>query len=419
MDQGLLREIAAEYLVPLFSGSTLEEQAENSSAQAQLVALLPGATSIAFKADRNDDYRLILTRPQPFATAKQTIVPEIDVVRAFVKSLEPMIPSLRVTSLKHDLLSTFSRRIVAKAMSSIEEREDTLLLGIDQLTKWASRKYEGSPIAAAIGFRRHPPQDSSVPLLSDISGHDFSAVLSNGYDTLLAFDFAGRFISHHALSFDDEKYPYCPLRQAPIASWTTKDPGKRRVALCLNRSGEVLVFRDGQLLFARRSGRWRFLTQKPGLTQMGTPQDTKIREAVYETCLDASFARTGACIGIVSSSHAARWQEVVVREEDHVKEGKSVKSRTMARMIKTKKFHQLDRRLRQELVSIDGATVLSHEAEVLAVGAILKITKGSESGGRLAAAKALGELGLGVKVSQDGAITGFRLDREEPAFQIM
>jgi hypothetical protein len=110
---------------------------------------------------------------------------------------------------------------------------------------------------------------------------------------------------------------------------------------------------------------------------------------------------------------------VVVNEDDYVKEEKSVKSRTIARMIEKKKFHQLDRRLRQELVAIDGATVLSHESEVLAVGSILKITEGSESGGRLAAAKALGDLGLGIKISQDGGIVGFRPGREEPAFQIM
>jgi hypothetical protein len=418
MKQGLLREIAKEYLVPLFSGSTLEGT-EDSSAHDKLVALR-SPTSIAFKANKNDDYRLILTRPQPFATERQTIVPEIGVVRAFIDSLRPMIPSLKVASLKHDLLSTFSRRIVAKAMSSIEEREETILLGIDQLTKWASRRYEGSPIAATIGFR-HLPQGNNAATLSDISAHDFSAVLSNGHDTLLGFDFAGRFISHETLPFDDKKYPYCPFRQVPIGAWTTKDPEprKRRVALCLNRSGEILVFRDGQLLFARRSGRWSFLTHEPILTQMGTPQDAKIRRAVYETCLDASFARTGGCIGIVSSSHAARLQNVVVNEADYVKEQKSVKSRSVARMIKKKKFHELDRRLRQELVAIDGATVLSHEAEVLAVGSILKIIKGSESGGRLAAAKALGYLGLGIKISQDGAIIGFRLGREEPAFQIM
>jgi hypothetical protein len=88
-------------------------------------------------------------------------------------------------------------------------------------------------------------------------------------------------------------------------------------------------------------------------------------------------------------------------------------------MVHGRKFHELDRRLRQELVAIDGATVLSHEGDLLAVGAILKIEGGSASGGRLAAAKTLSSLGVGIKVSQDGGITGYRLNQDAPAFQIM
>jgi hypothetical protein len=152
---------------------------------------------------------------------------------------------------------------------------------------------------------------------------------------------------------------------------------------------------------------------------MGTPHDADVRRAVYETCLDASFARTGACIGIVSSSHAAELSKVVVKEGDYIKKEASIKSRTIAKIIGDQRFHELDRRIRQELVSIDGATVLSHTAGVLAVGAILKITKGSEGGGRLAAAQALAKLGLGIKISQDGGIKGYRLNRKKPAFEIM
>jgi hypothetical protein len=415
MEEGLLREISQRYLVPFFSGAELEGRSAASSAREETVAFRD-PVSIAFKVTRNDNYRLTLKRAQPFAQMDGTTVPEIAVVRAFIDVVAPMGEALE-SSLKDDLLLTFSRRVVAKAMSSAEERESTLLSGIDQLAQWSNRLYEGSAISAAIGFR-HRPQ-AGRPTLGEISEHDFAAVISNGHDTLLEFDFSGRFISHAALSADDKPAPYCPFRQAPIADWTAKDEERRRVALCLNRGGEILVFRDRQLLFARRSGRWSFLTHEPIITQMGTPHDMEIRRAVYETCLDASFARTGACIGIVSSSHIAEWQNTVVNEDDHVQLGESVKARTIRQMIRAKKFQALDRRLRQELVAIDGATVLSHEGTLLAVGAILRIPGGSTSGGRLAAAKRLSALGLGIKVSQDGGITGFRPGRDEPAFQLM
>jgi hypothetical protein len=123
--------------------------------------------------------------------------------------------------------------------------------------------------------------------------------------------------------------------------------------------------------------------------------------------VDASFARTGACIGIVSSSNGTRWRAIAVHNDDYIAGGRSTKARAIAKAVRQKKFYELDRRLRQELVAIDGATIISHEGDLLAVGTILKIPGGSAGGGRLAAARALGNLGLGIKVSQDGGIVGF------------
>jgi hypothetical protein len=284
---------------------------------------------------------------------------------------------------------------------------------------WADRLYEGSPISASIGFR-HKPQEQGTVELKDLrtgGSGDFAVSISNGHDTLLEFDFAGRLIGHASLNAGATIPPFCPFREGPIAEWTTKD--QKRVAFVLNRLGEILAFRDEQLLFARRSGRWSFLTHEPVIAQMGTPNQKVVRRAIYETCLDASFARHGACIGVVSGSHGSKWKKIVVNVDDHLEARSSVKARATAIMTQGRAFHTLDRRLRQELVAIDGATVISHRGELLAVGAILKIPGGSSGGGRLAAAKALSKLGLGIKVSQDGGIAGFRKGTKQPTFRLM
>ena len=65
------------------------------------------------------------------------------------------------------------------------------------------------------------------------------------------------------------------------------------------------------------------------------------------------------------------------------------------------------------------SALLDHHGTVLAVGAILKIEGGSRGGGRLAAAQAAGKLGLGITVSQDGGILGFRDTRSKPEFAVM
>jgi hypothetical protein len=197
MDEQLLREIANTYLVPFFSGARLESKSIKSTSREDRVASTT-PQSIAFKVSKRDKYRLVLTRDQPFAQADgKVIIPEVAVVRAFVRVLYP-ISSLS-DELRHDLLTTFQRRIVAKAINSgdTSDQEETLLSGIDQLMRWASRLYEGAPISAAIGFR-NKPQSNSAPTLADIASKDFCAVVSNGHDTLLEFDFSGHLISHEA-----------------------------------------------------------------------------------------------------------------------------------------------------------------------------------------------------------------------------
>jgi hypothetical protein len=417
MDERLLREIAADYLVPFFSGARLRRHTNPSSPSDDTVAFLD-RNSIAFKVEKKDAYRLILTRPQPYADPQKpdgVVVPEISVVQAFVAVVSSMAHQL-TTPLKQDLLSTFQRHVVAIALGSTDDHR-ILLSGIDLLTDWANRLYEGSPIAGSIGFR-HNPQDAEAIQLSDFGKNDFGAVVSNGHDTLLEFDFDGRFIQHLSLTSSHGLPRYCPLRQAPIAEWTGNDHKRRRVAFALNRLGEILAFRDKQLLFARRSGRWRFLTHSPIVSQMGNQFRRELRREVYKTCLDASFARTGACIGMVDSARSMEWLELL-NPEDSLDSSTSVKVKAIRKMVKYHTFPQLDRRLRQELVAIDGATLLSEIGELLAVGAILKIPAGSQGGGRLAAAKVLGNIGLGIKVSQDGSITGFRAGKEEAAFRLM
>jgi DNA integrity scanning protein DisA with diadenylate cyclase activity len=97
----------------------------------------------------------------------------------------------------------------------------------------------------------------------------------------------------------------------------------------------------------------------------------------------------------------------------------TVKTKAISKLLRKKKFQELDRRLRRELAAIDGATVIRSDGTILAVGAILRIPGGSLGGGRRAAAQELGKLGLGIKVSQDGGIVGFRQNQSSPAFQVL
>lgn len=410
MQEQELRELAKDFLVPLFSGAEVAPASKASSPRQKCVAR-DGLSSILFKVDRDDRFRLSLRRKQPFDEVSTGRLTEHTVVQAFVDVLREIAPGLNAPY-RHDLLASFTRRIVARAIAPTNS--ETVVLGaLDQLSAWSTRLYEGKPIAGAFGFETN--HAGTGGRLVEFCSKDFAALLSNGHDTIVVFDLTGQLVGHESVANPPAVSRYAPFRYAGMASWAVNG----RVALVLNRLGEILVFLDGQLVFSRRSSQWHLLTHEPVLTQMGGADNHGVRLAVYESALDASFARSGACIGIVTSGHATHWKRVVKSKDDHMLPPTSVKAIALSAMVKNRKFQELDRRFRQEILAIDGSTLLSHQGDILAVGAILKISGGSSSGARLAAAKALAKYGVGIKVSQDGGILGFRGESRDPVFRVM
>lgn len=410
MNEQLLREIAEGFLEPLISGSRLDP-GRSASKKGHACVAFRGPCRIEFKAEKADPYRLILQRSQPFEQDGAERVGEKKIIESFVDVVRTMAGGL-ATEYKADILAAFPRRVVAKALSDDVAKQDRILAALDQLALWAGQQYEGKPITAALGF--DPQLNRGSVALEQFTREAFSAVLSNGFDTLLACSFTGEVAGLETLTPPAQASLYSPYRLGAVSEWAQNG----RVALVLNRLGEILVFQDSELRFARRSGRWHFLTHAPVITQMGGPDDKDLRKAVYATCLDASFSRTGACVGIVTSSHIRDWPTLAVKADDRM-DSNSTKARALRAMVAGRRFQQLDRRLRQELVAIDGATLVDPTGDLLAVGAILKIPGGSTGGGRLAAAKALGKLGVGIKVSQDGGIRGYHADDAEPKFTVM
>jgi DNA integrity scanning protein DisA with diadenylate cyclase activity len=411
MDRDKLRELATDSLEPLISGAWLEPGERASTARSSRAAFADPCT-IEFKGERGDTYRLALKRSQPFERKSGQALSEIHVVRAFVEVVKGMMHGL-CSWYGADLRATFPRRIVARALCSDRTEQEAVLAAIDQMSLWAGQQYEGKPIPAAMGFV--PGNHAGLTAFHDFCQEKFSAVVSNGFDTLVTCSYDGQVIGHETLAATPANPTFAPYRLGTIADWACDG----RLALVLNRVGEVLVFRNKQLVFARRAGHWHFLTHEPLIAQMRRPQDERVRRAIYETCLDASLARSGACIGVITSAHSYRWEKVLCTPSDTLQPAQSTKTRVISAMVANRKFHELDRRLRQELAAIDGATILDHEGTILASGAIVKVQTGSSEGGRLAAAKELSKRGLGIKVSQDGRISGFRDGANDPVFTVM
>jgi hypothetical protein len=142
---------------------------------------------------------------------------------------------------------------------------------------------------------------------------------------------------------------------------------------------------------------------------MYPPKDPALRAAIHESCLDVSFARSGGCIAVVNWGDMDRVSPEYVDSEDLLSNGKRYKNRLLSVVIAGRAFQDIDRRVRLELLSLDGAIVLDRYGRVISVGTIIDVPAGSEGGGgRTAAARRLSEIGLAVKVSQDGRVSAYR-----------
>ena len=92
---------------------------------------------------------------------------------------------------------------------------------------------------------------------------------------------------------------------------------------------------------------------------------------------------------------------------------KADKACALVKIVGDKKFHELDRKLRAELLGIDGATVIDYDGNILCIGAIVEIEAGSSGGGRLAAARTLAKYGVSIKISMDSTISCYGFDTKK------
>jgi len=356
------------------------------------------------------EIRLILPEKQ-ILEIKRT-VPFSTIEIAYLNALTSVLFNFSSLSVEHQIY--FHRasynRIIANTLASLSEVEvsDTILTIIEQLEKWTSETYEGDPINASIGLSlTEESVDEKADPFQIIVRHDFSKVISNARDTIVEFDVKGRYLGYNVL-LPDPNLHTSPVAYTAFADYT-KHGDRMAFVLCSNR--ELLIFSNGELTCAKRRGDWRFFNHQQVIHQLAFSNrklDRYLRQAVYESCLDLSFSRSGACIGVIQKGKEHQLQkDERIHDNDRLALGTSVKSRIIGDRCRNLTFPGIDRRIRQEILSIDGATVLDASGQIIAAGSILRLSAGSEGGARLAAAKCLSQYGLAVKVSSDGEIDVF------------
>lgn len=389
MTEEEFRELLKDYLMPMLASAEMGKR-KSSTPHHGLVAY-EHPCALLIKPSRQADYRVQLIRSQAFTTEERQLV------GLFANELTEVVDRAGEAYFR-DLMVAIPRRVISKFLPSNRGRA-TLEQAIQDFEGLASQTYEGRPVVVALGMTGS--LGYGPVKLEELWREDFSRVLSNGFDSMYECGSDGRVFRVNYLP-DPPSVEFAPYRLGSIAAWC-KVP--QRVAIVLNRSGEVLVFKDKKLRFAKRRGAWRYYPHESVVMRLGVG-NAQLRRAVYESCLDVSFARSGGCLAVLTSKGRSKVSRFL-DSRDLIAVPQLPRTKLLGFTVK-KPFQELDRRHRQELLSMDGATVLTRTGQVLTAGSIVRVPSGSTGGGRTAAARQLSKLGLAIKISADGPITGYR-----------
>ena len=451
MEKSEFYKVVNKLVLPLFIGSFIEGEEESTSRDSEVA--FGRRNSLLIKPSKTDEYRLILRRGQPFQ------VFEVNLLRNILNEIN------KISSLNLDdesYISVLQNNAIEKSIcASISDAETSnVMFGIlTELEKWGARTYEGKKIAIGIIINTSLDNSDQPETISysDIMDRDFFALLSDGIDSYIEFDKKGNLVGYLQLDKVKKVPSIAPCEYEMVARYCND----KRIGIVLTKNGDFLIFKNRELLFSKRLGGWNIYSHEEViqlLSYRGNYSLKDIRRSVYYTALDTSFAYSGGCIiylnkdtveGALTHINAhdildERYFEIKKRQElenagklynlqnlatveaiynvpyqTFLEEQNCVKVECLRKIISGKPFHELSRKLRQELVSMDGATVIDSDGTIIAVGAILKIEAGSEGGGRLAAATTLSKYGISIKISQDGILKAFYPDRKNGKVKVL
>lgn len=400
------KEFVKDLIFPFFTGLSIYDGKlpvpKNNKEKLATTYKDKGDTFLRLMPEKDAEYTITIQRSQKFNTS------EIELIRNLLKYAKEY--NLYEVDYKKELIDFIHNKSVAETLSNTAA--ESILKIINIFTSLSQETYEGHHISYAVAISEKSNGDHEIGF-EDIIKEDFGKILTNSIDSLLCLDKECRLLSHMHIENINQKNNfkecYYPLRFEKLANQSLKE---KLLVFVLTRDGEILIFKEGNLIFSKRRGRWTYYLHNILIKQMGRIIDIELKRSIYSTILDASFSKGGACIAVVNKKGNLKG---LYDEKNFIGNNNDspLKSKCCYRLIlkhqKTLKFHQLSRILRLELSSMDGAVILEKNGTVIAVGAIINIDDGNISeGGRTAAAKGLAKKGIAIKVSNDGYIRAFK-----------
>lgn len=315
------------------------------------------------------------------------------------------------------------------------------------LEEWSVKTYEGRSVT--MGFIINPTEsstfDSTYGNWLSFMRDDAAAVLTDCIHSLIELDKDCNYLRHISIS-EGDCLPHCelsykiPLRFTQVIQ---SHINGKKIGIFLLNNGDIILAKNGAICFVKRNLQWlnlsyeAFCNSLEPFIQEYHVTDEKLIKSVFASVLDVSFSHTGGIIALVDTpwndrkaiglsesrilhpcdnlqsdkSPAELFREVTkgvrksilkIKVEDANR--RLLKRNVIKSLIHDSIFQNIDRKLRSELMSLDGACILDCTGNVYSFGAIIQNDSGSSGGGRGAAARKLSAYGMAVKISTDGYI---------------
>jgi len=306
-----------------------------------------------------------------------------------------------------------------------------------KMQEWAGRTYEGKnvPFGLVVDFSVDalPEAVSYLHFLEN----DSSAVFTDGIFSGILLDQNGKLLSFLTRSTpvpanSKNKDMFVPFQFVDIAQHCSGNT----IGIIVLTNGEIMLIKNRAVCFAKRGSKWvsfdweRVYTNLRPYFLLGKDKDeerirNKIKD-IYCTLLDVSFSHTGGCLAIIIPGIGTDEISKIIKDRfdlsitGNLPEGVSKESKEKIDVLKyllvdhntIRSFFDIEKPLRKEILSLDGATVVSLDGSFYCAGSIVAVPGGSSGGGRAAAARRLAQMGVGIKVSEDGYIEAFGLPIE-------
>lgn len=403
---------------------------------------------------------LLISNSLEFNTLNKLII-ELSIISYIISIMDN--PNMKIWSNLEDLISNILKHFHDMISETYEGKTITEAVIIEN-TILSDEKNKNNEMNDSVKGISDDKNNRYSKYLKKLYQRNFNPII-NQSSSFVRITVDGNIISYNDLLSEQHKIdennitPYQFSAFSNTSHFKLKDANKC-LGLLVNENCEILLYINKDLSFVFSKNRWHYIKfenfRNYFLKKINAPQyfeeakSDSIIKKLYNTILDCSFMKKGACIGVMTEENYKKFLKENINKKTkkeklqvwnllndneyskHIKklpekkeeydDNRNKKTNLLQRLIKNSTFNNIDRVLFSDLLALDGAAILvlskNNKWKIKCVGAIIDPEYQVESGGRSAAAKSLAKYGLGIKVSTDSGVTIFADSKNEETFRL-